>query len=236
MNRLGIRLFDYPKWADVFRLELRDHAESVTKKHGLEIEFIKKKNFRKEQRIRSIVEQRGDAPGLVHIFSAVESCTAFKPWHDKTTHKTSLKPVPGKCLHYYFYFILPDLGLCYLRVPTWAPFRLQSYFNAHNELARKLDKKNIGYTMLGNAFVAIDDPGKEQKLADAIRHRRSHQRYQGCGENLPSRPRPQPKLARLQPVLRQRPRPLPRYHPRRIHHQRISQQQTAQFPQSGLGL
>jgi hypothetical protein len=34
----------------------------VAKKHGLEIEFIKKKNFRKEQRIRSIVEQRGDAP------------------------------------------------------------------------------------------------------------------------------------------------------------------------------
>ncbi len=141
----------------MFRLELRDHAGSVAKKHGLEIEFIKKKNFRKEQRIRSIVEQRGDAPGLVHIFSAVESCTAFKPWHDKTTHKTSLKPVPGKCLHYYFYFILPDLGLCYLRVPAWAPFRLQFYFNAHNELARKLDKKNIGYTMLDNAFVAIDD-------------------------------------------------------------------------------
>ncbi len=62
MNRLGIRLFDYPKWADVFRLELRDHAESVAKEHGLKIEFIKKKNFRKEQRIRSIVEQRGDAP------------------------------------------------------------------------------------------------------------------------------------------------------------------------------
>ena len=32
----------------------------------------------------------------------------------------------GKCLHYYFYFIDPQLGLCYLRVPTWCPFRLSS--------------------------------------------------------------------------------------------------------------
>jgi hypothetical protein len=30
-----------------------------------------------------------------------------------------------KCLHYCFYFIDEEFGLCYLRVPTWAPFRLQ---------------------------------------------------------------------------------------------------------------
>ena len=35
------------------------------------------------------------------------------------------------CLFYYFYFIDKNLGLCYLRVPTWAPFRLQLYCNAH---------------------------------------------------------------------------------------------------------
>ena len=29
-------------------------------------------------------------------------------------------------------------GLCYLRVPTWAPFRLQVYFNGHQWLARQL--------------------------------------------------------------------------------------------------
>jgi len=42
----------------------------------------------------------------------------------------------NKCLHYYFYFINEELGLCYLRVPTWCPFRLQFYFNGHNRLAR----------------------------------------------------------------------------------------------------
>jgi hypothetical protein len=35
-----------------------------------------------------------------------------------------VRPDSGKCLHYYFYFIDAELGLVYLRVPTWAPFRL----------------------------------------------------------------------------------------------------------------
>jgi hypothetical protein len=104
----------------------------------------------------------------------MEPCPSYKPWHDKQTHKTFLKNSPGKCLHYYFYFILPELGLCYLRVPTWAPFRLQFYFNGHNELARKLDKKGIGYKMLDNAFIELDDPEAAQKLADAMRPDRLH--------------------------------------------------------------
>ena len=58
---------------------------------------------------------------------------------NKRTHETFLKPTTGKCLHYYFYFIDEELGLCYLRVPTWCPFRLQFYFNGHSWLARQLD-------------------------------------------------------------------------------------------------
>lgn len=169
-----IRVFDFPKWAEQFRDALRENAEAVAQANGLEIDFIQKKNFRKEERIKAIIAERGEHPGLVHIFSAMEPCTAYKPWHDKKSHRTFLKNTPGKCLHYYFYFILPDLGLCYLRVPTWAPFRLQFYFNGHNELARKLDRNHIGYTLLDNAFVHIDDPAAAQKLADAIRPDRLH--------------------------------------------------------------
>ena len=60
----------------------------------------------------------GHQPGLVHIFSAMERCAAYQPWHDKESGRTYVKPVSGKCLHYYFYFIDPELGLCYLRVPN----------------------------------------------------------------------------------------------------------------------
>ena len=58
---------------------------------------------------RRVLEQRGDHPGLVHIISAMEACDAYKPWHDKQTHKTFMRPDSGKCLHYYFYFLDAEL-------------------------------------------------------------------------------------------------------------------------------
>src|SRR5262249_5207584 len=67
-----------------------------------------------------------------------------------------------------FYFIDARLGLCHLRVPTWAPLRLQFYFNGHNLLAHQLDLEGIGYRMLDNAFVAIDDWERAQALAGTI--------------------------------------------------------------------
>ena len=171
-----IRLFDYPQFAQPFRDEIRANAESLAEDNGLEIEFIRRKNFRKEERIKEIVAERGDHPGLVHIFSAMERCSTFKPWHDKQTHVTSLRYNEAKCLHYYFYFIDKDLGLCHMRVPTWAPFRLQFYFNEHNRLARQLDKKGIGYTLVENAFVDIDDFQKAQRAADSFRVDRLHRK------------------------------------------------------------
>jgi len=164
----GIRVFDYVQFVQPFRDRIRDTAEELAREAGLEIEFIPKKNFRKEDRIASILKARGDHPGLVHIFSALEPCTAYKPWHDKRTHRTYLKPDSGKCLHYYFYFIDEEFGLCFLRVPTWCPFRLQFYFNGHNWLARQLDRRSIGYQLLDNAFVECDDWQAAQQLADAL--------------------------------------------------------------------
>jgi hypothetical protein len=56
--------------------------------------------------------------------------------------------MPGRCLHYYFYLIDEELGLCFVKVPTWLPFRLQIYFNQHQWLARQLTRKGITFEML----------------------------------------------------------------------------------------
>ena len=174
LYRNNIRIFDFPKFADSLRIIIRENAEKIASENGLDIEYIRKNNFRKESRIKEILKERGDHPGLVHIFSAMESCPAYKPWHDKITHKTFLKHSTGKCIHYYFYFIDEDLGLCYVRVPSWAPFRLQIYFNGHNLLASKLDQHSIKYQMLENAFTNIDDFQTAQKLSDEISVEKLH--------------------------------------------------------------
>jgi hypothetical protein len=180
----GIRIFDYPQWANGLREEIRTNAEKIASKNGLEIEFIRKNTFRKEDRIKKILGKRGDAPGMVHIFSAMEPCSSYKPWHDKKTHKTFLKPDSGKCLHYYFYFIVADLGLCYLRVPTWAPFRLQFYCNGHNVLASQLRRRGLSFTLLDNALSEIEDWEKAQNLADTFSPEQLHRHLDRISREL----------------------------------------------------
>ena len=162
----GIRIFDYAKFAEPLREHIRENAEALATANGMKIEYIRKKDFRKEDRIRKILKERGEKPGLVHIFGAMEACSSYRPWHDKVTGKTYLKPDGSKCMTYYFYFMDEELGLCYLRVPTWCPFRLQFYFNGHNWLANQLQKRALAHEMLDNAFVHIADYSTANQLAN----------------------------------------------------------------------
>ena len=161
----GIRIFDYAKFAEPLRERVRENAEVLAEASGVKIEFVRKKDFRKENHIQKILKERGEQPGLVHILGAMETCTSYRPWHDKTTGKTYLKPDSSKCMTYYFYFMDEQLGLCYLRVPTWCPFHLQFYFNGHNWLANQLQERGIAYKMVDNAFVHIADYALANKIA-----------------------------------------------------------------------
>jgi hypothetical protein len=172
----NIRIFDYAKFAEPFRNELRENAERLAKENNIEIEFIRKSSTRKETVISNILEKRGLHTGLVHILSVMEGCSTYKPWHDKQNGKTYLKGDLGKCLTYYFYFIDQLLGLCYVRVPTWLPFRLQIYFNGHNWLATKLKEVGIAYKMLDNAFIEIQDWEKANEIVKSFKVEDVHQR------------------------------------------------------------
>ncbi|MDZ7363121.1 MAG: MarR family transcriptional regulator [candidate division KSB1 bacterium] len=182
LNAKHIKIFDYIKFVMPLREKIRANAEALAKAHGFEIEFVRKKNFDKEKRIHAILKQRGDHPGLVYILSAMESCTAYKPWYDKKTGKTYLKYVNGKCLHYYFYFIDEDLGLCYLRVPTWAPFQLQFYFNGHSLLAASLQRREIAFERLDNAFLNIADFDRANQIAWRFNPAKLHRKLDGFAQ------------------------------------------------------
>jgi hypothetical protein len=171
-----IRIFDYPKFAEPFRNRIRENAEKMAAEAGIEIEFIRKRNFRKEDRVKEILARRGEQAGLVCIFSAMEPCSTYKPWHNKQTGKTYLVPDDGKCLHYYFYFMDEDLGLCHVRVPTWLPCRLQICFNGHHWLAGQLRKLGIDYRMADNAFTHIADWQRAQRISNGWEAKRIHVR------------------------------------------------------------
>ena len=103
----GIRIFDYPRFAEPLRERIRERAQQVCEAAGVQIEHVNKSHIRKEDLVARVLALRGDAPGLVHVISAMEACPSYKPWLDKSNGHVYLRADQGKCLHYYFYFV-PD--------------------------------------------------------------------------------------------------------------------------------
>jgi len=128
--------------------------------------------------VAKVLEKRGNEPGLVRVISAMEACQSYKSWHEKAPGRTVLKPDAGKCPLYYFCFIDPMVGPCYLRVPTWCPFELQCYCNGHGWLARRLTVKRITFT--DDAFVHIDDRTQAQQLADGFKPEQLNRVFDRC--------------------------------------------------------
>lgn len=168
-NQHNYRIFDFANVFAPITERIKENAEKLAAENGLEIEYIRNtKAFRKEDRIAALVGERSEE-GLVHIFSALEVNKTYKPWHDKVSGRTHFKSDNTKCLTYYFYFIDREFGLCFMRVPTIAPYKVDFYFNGHNWLETKLKKKGISYQKTDNAFTYIDDYEEAQRLSDRIR-------------------------------------------------------------------
>src|SRR6478672_8337163 len=86
------------RFAEPLRDRVRERAAELASAAGITIEHIAKNHIRKEDVVARVLVVRGDRPGLVHIISAMEACDTYKPWHDKHTHRTFLRPDTGKCL------------------------------------------------------------------------------------------------------------------------------------------
>ena len=165
----GIRIFDYPQFALPLREHIRANAQALAAEHGATIEHIAKAHIRKEEVVAKVLASRGDAPGLVHVISAMETCATYQPWRALASGRTFLRPDTTKCLHYYFYWMDRELGLIYVRVPTYCPFRLQVYCNGHSWLARRMAREDIDFATADNAFVRIANFGRAQELADTFK-------------------------------------------------------------------
>ena len=162
----NVRLYDYPRFAAPYNRMNRDAAHQLAKDAGCEIEVLRGHSISKEERIREVLKARGNAPGLIHVFASMELCATYRARYHNERGTASLRPDGGKCTHYYFYFMDRDLGVCYIRVPTWCPFQIQFYFNGHAELAAKLRRAGVDFQMADNAFVQVSDFATAQRLAN----------------------------------------------------------------------
>lgn len=88
----SICIFDFANFSQPLTEQVQLNAQRIADENGIEIEFIRKlRAFRKDDRIQESISKTGKTEGLIHIFSAIEPCNTYKPWHDKTSGKTFLK-------------------------------------------------------------------------------------------------------------------------------------------------
>jgi hypothetical protein len=172
------KCFDFAKVFQPVTDSINSNAERLAKANGLEIEFIRSpKKFRKDDKIDELLKEGGMSEGLFKIWTQMETCPTYTPWHDRSSNKTFFKPDFTKCKVYYFYFIDRYLGLCFIKIPTIAPFTATIYYNGHYWLEKQLQKQNIDYQKVDNAFTHISNFAKAQELCDKMRVEDFHQSF-----------------------------------------------------------
>lgn len=164
LHARGVRLLDYEKtYANTLRLEMAQRVKAVAAEEGLAVIQVNA-GQRKEALVEEILVRRGRRAGVVCILGAMERCRCFKVGKDHASGFLQLQWSPGKCQHYYVYFLDAEFGLGYLRIPTWAPFRLQAYCNGHDWLERRLKSAGLRYTKADNCFTHLSDFAAAQAL------------------------------------------------------------------------
>jgi hypothetical protein len=158
----GIDLRDFYGFAKNKSHELTVHAQKIAVNAQREYIYLNK-DVKKEELARSIAQRLGITEGLICVLAIVEHNTSFALRMSKHPHLIKARP---RCLTLYFYFVDKKLGFIHVRIPTWMPFTIQVYVNGHEWLAKQLDKHGIGYAKQDNAFTALEDAAKAQRIAN----------------------------------------------------------------------
>ena len=72
LSARGIRSFDFQEFAQPLTASVKAPAERLAAAAGLAIHYIRKKEFRKQDRLREVLAARGPHPALGWVFSAWE--------------------------------------------------------------------------------------------------------------------------------------------------------------------
>ena len=170
-----IRVFDYPKFAEPFRNRIRENAERLAAESGIEIEFIRKRNFRKEDRVKEILAKRGEQAGL----------SAFSPpWSPARPTSPGTTSRPARRI-----WCRTTASVCITTSTSWTTIWASAMCvyrrgcragcrsaATDNWLAGQLTKLGIGYRMADNAFSHIADWPRAQRISNGWEAKRIHAR------------------------------------------------------------
>lgn len=167
LHRAGVLWKDFKGYVCGVTDQIRTAAEMVAQAAGRRVHYLRSSRLNKEAFIAGLRREHGIDEGLIAVLSVVEPCRTWFVRGNRATRKLELRLEPGKCIHLYFYFVHPVLGLMHLRLQTWFPFQVHVYANGREWLCRELDREGLAYRRDDNCLPWIADVPRAQALLDA---------------------------------------------------------------------
>lgn len=163
---IQVRLTQFKDWSMGLTGAIKRATEELAERAGRPVVHLRSSSQSKEERALAIAAADGITAGLLCVLSCVESCQTFEVGPNRALKKLQLRPKPGKCLHYYFYWQHPTYGLMHLRLETWLPFTIHVCLNGREWLARQMLRAGIDFEQRDNCFVDVADVPRAQRLLD----------------------------------------------------------------------
>lgn len=164
---LRIRRKDFLPTIEPLSQALVDHAKATAAAAHVPYQYFDR-HQRKEDLVRKLLQKHPVTEGLVAVLCFKETCRSVKLGQGEGRPRLYFAKRPQRVL--YYYFLDPDFGLLHIRVQTFFPFTIQVYVNGHEWLAQQMLQAHLGFTQHDNAFTALDDLDRAQKIADGFPH------------------------------------------------------------------
>jgi len=164
LSAANVRLLDFKKFA--LKTTAQVKQASLAKAHEFDrpMPYLDKPSISKEDLARRLLAKHPVERGLICVLRALEPCMTFEYHRSQNPDERGLRLHPGKCLHFYHYYLHPRFGFMNARIQTWFPFNIQICLNGREWLARQLQRE--GRTDLkraDNCFTWLGNPALAQR-------------------------------------------------------------------------
>jgi hypothetical protein len=166
LNRAGVRLLDFKKFALKTSDRLKEAALAVARRSRRPVQYLESTKTVKEDLARKLLAKFPVKRGLVCAFTIVEPCMSFEYHRSPDPRERGLKLRRKKCLHVYQYHLHPMFGFMNARIETWFPFNVQICLNGREWLARQLGRRGAFFKRADNCFTWLANPALAQRLMD----------------------------------------------------------------------
>lgn len=168
LGHIRMPLKDYKLFARDTTVALCKAVEGPAEAAGI-YRYINDGDTVKEEEALRIAAQHQRTEGLIAVLGCVEPCRIMQVRGNRHTKMLEPRLEPGKCKHYYHYYLDPEFGLRYTRLQSWFPFTIHHGLNGRDWLERQLLKAGIDFRKKDNCFPWIADFAAAQKLANKQR-------------------------------------------------------------------